>query len=358
MSGRAQIVFWLLGALALAILLYLLRGIMLPFVAGFGIAYLLDPVADRMEARGLSRTLSTSIVVLVFFGLLALAIVLLAPVVERQVAGLVNRVPDLIERGREELLPVIGSFLEMLHIDVVGEVKGAVAGSADRAAGAVTNVLQRILGGGLAFIHVVLLLVITPIVAFYMLRDWDRLVARIDSWLPREHAETIRAEMREISDVLAGFMRGQAIVCAVLGTYYAIALSAAGLQYGLLIGLITGALVFIPFVGTTFGLIASMSIAAVQFWPDWKRIAVVLAIFAVGHFAESNIISPRLVGEKVGLHPVWIIFSLLAFATLFGFLGVLLAVPAAAVIGVLVRFAVRRYLASPIYLGRGPPGSA
>ncbi len=355
MSGRSQAIFWIGAALIFLVLVYLLRGMLLPFVAGIGVAYLLDPIAHRLERRGLSHTQATVLIVTVFFGILILAIVLLAPIIEQQVAGLLSRIPDLVDRARDKLLPLLLQLLERLHIDLTTDVRGAVAGSAEKAAGIVGGLVQGVLGGGLAVINLFSLLLITPIVTFYMLRDWDRIVAHIDAWLPRDHAVTIRAELREVDQVLAGFVRGQAVVCTTLAIFYAVALSLAGLQYGLLIGLVSGVLVFIPFAGTLFGLITSGAVAAIQFWPDYPRILVVLGIFVLGHLAESNFITPRLVGEKVGLHPVWIIFALLAFGVLFGFVGVLLAVPLAAVIGVLVRFGLRRYLASGFYLGRMPP---
>ena len=355
MSGRSQAIFWIGAGLVFILLVYLLRGMLLPFVAGLGVAYLLDPLADRLEARGLSRTLATVVIVAVFFGILVLAVVLLAPIIEQQVAGLLNRIPELVDRARDKLLPLLLELLERLHIDLTTDVRGAVAGSAEKAAGIVGGLVQSVLGGSLAVINLISLVLITPIVAFYMLRDWDRMVARIDAWLPRDHATTIRAELKEVDDVLAGFVRGQAAVCASLAIFYAVALSLAGLEYGLLIGLVSGTLVFIPFAGTLFGLITAGAVAAIQFWPDYTRIGIVLGIFVFGHLVESNFITPRLVGEKVGLHPVWIIFALLAFGALFGFVGVLLAVPLAAVIGVLVRFGLRRYLASGFYIGRSPP---
>jgi predicted PurR-regulated permease PerM len=355
MSSRAQILFWVAAGLILLVLVYLLRGMLLPFVAGLGIAYLLDPIAARLERHGLSRTLATVAIVAAFFGVLILTIVLLAPIIERQIAGLLNQIPDLVDRSRNLLLPMLTGLFEKLNIDPSTDMKSAVAGSADRAASIVGSLVQSVVGGGLLLFDLLSLAIITPIVTFYMLRDWHKLTAKVDGWLPRDHAVTIRAELKEIDEVLAGFVRGQATVCAVLATFYALALSAAGLQYGLLIGLIAGALVFIPFVGTLFGLVTSGAVAAIQFWPNYPRIAIVLGIFVLGHLLESNFISPRLVGEKVGLHPVWIMFALLAFGALFGFVGVLLAVPLAAVIGVLVRFGLRRYVASGFYLGRLPP---
>ena len=206
----------------------------------------------------------------------------------------------------------------------------------------------------MAFANLISLLVITPVVAFYLLRDWDRLIARIDTWLPRDHAETIRERVREVDRTLAGFLRGQGTVCLILGLFYAIALSIAGLDFGLVVGLVAGLLSFIPYVGAIIGLVLSVGLALLQF-DDWLRVAIVAGIFFVGQAVEGNFLTPKLVGESVGLHPVWIIFGLLAGGALFGFVGVLLAVPAAAVIGVGVRFALDRYLQSPYYRGGGGP---
>jgi predicted PurR-regulated permease PerM len=200
-------------------------------------------------------------------------------------------------------------------------------------------------------VNLLSLLVVTPIVAFYLLTDWDRMVARVDSWLPRQHVETLRGLAREMNDAMAGFIRGQAVVCLLLGLFYAVGLSLAGLNFGLLIGLAAGILSFIPYVGSFVGFVLSIGIAIVQFWPNWIHIAVVVAIFAAGQFMEGNFLSPKLVGNRVGLHPVWLMFALFAFGYLFGFAGLLMAVPLAAATGVLTRFALRKYLSSPFYLG-------
>jgi predicted PurR-regulated permease PerM len=204
-------------------------------------------------------------------------------------------------------------------------------------------------------INLVSLLVITPVVAFYLLRDWDRIVIQIDSWLPRRYAETIREQVRAVDATLAGFLRGQGTVCLILAIYYGLGLSLAGLDFGLVIGLVAGLLSFVPYVGAIVGLLLSVGLALVQF-DAWLPIAIVAAVFILGQVVEGNFLTPKLVGESVGLHPVWIIFALLAGGTLFGFVGLLLAIPAAAVIGVGVRFALDRYLVSAYYKGPGSGG--
>jgi predicted PurR-regulated permease PerM len=211
------------------------------------------------------------------------------------------------------------------------------------------DVLKSLWSGGQAVIGVVSFLVVAPVVAFYLLVDWDRMVATLDGWVPPRHRETVRELAREIDSAIAGFVRGQAGVCLFLGTFYAVTLSLVGLNFALLIGLLSGSLTFIPYVGSLVGLLVSIGVASVQFWPDWTWIAVTVGVFFLGQFLEGNIVSPMLVGASVGLHPVWLMFALLAFGSLFGFVGLLLAVPLAAAVGVLARFAIRQYLASSLY---------
>jgi len=211
--------------------------------------------------------------------------------------------------------------------------------------------LQSLWSGGQAIISIFALLVVTPVVAFYLLIDWDRMVTKIDGWVPVRHRDTVRRLAREIDDAIAGFVRGQSAVCLILGTFYAVALSLIGLNFGALIGMLSGLLTFIPYVGSLTGLVLSVGVALVQFWPDWTMILATLAIFVFGQFVEGNVLSPKLVGDAVGLHPVWLMFALVAFGSLFGFVGLLLSVPLAAAAGVLARFAIERYLASPLYHG-------
>ena len=354
MRVERQLRFWLIGFAVFLVALYLLRGVLLPFVAGMAVAYLLDPICDRLEAWGLSRTLATTGLTILFLVLAAAAVVLLIPVLAGQVASLLERVPDLIEALRGQSARLLAIVEARVDPAMIERIEGAVAGSADRLVAWGTKFLGQVISGGVALANLISLLVITPVVAFYLLRDWDRIVARVDTWLPREHAETIRERVREVDRTLAGFLRGQGTVCLILGLFYAIALSIAGLDFGLVVGLVAGLLSFIPYVGAIVGLVLSVGLALLQF-DDWLRVAIVAGIFFVGQAVEGNFLTPKLVGESVGLHPVWIIFGLLAGGALFGFVGVLLAIPAAAVIGVGVRFALGRYLQSPYYRGGGGP---
>jgi predicted PurR-regulated permease PerM len=192
---------------------------------------------------------------------------------------------------------------------------------------------------------------VTPVVAFYLIYDWHRMIRSVDSWIPIQHRDTVRELAREVDAAIAGFLRGQTAVCLILGSFYAVALTLTGLNFGLLIGLISGLITFIPYVGSMTGLVLSLGVAVAQFWPAYGSILIVLGIFLVGQFVEGNVLAPKLVGESVGIHPVWLIFALLAFGYLFGFVGLLVAVPLAATIGVLTRFALRRYLQSSLYTG-------
>jgi predicted PurR-regulated permease PerM len=239
--------------------------------------------------------------------------------------------------------------------DQLAQVKDSFAAILKEGAGFVGTIFQQIWNSGMALLDIAALFVVTPVVAFYLLLDWDRMVEKVDNWIPRDHVDTVRDLARQVDRAIAGFVRGQGSVCLILGLIYAVGLSIVGLNFGLLIGLFAGIISFIPYVGSMVGLVLALVVAIVQFWPDFVMIGAVIAVFAVGQFFEGNILQPRLVGSSVGLHPVWLMFALFAFGALFGFVGMLIAVPAAASVGVLVRFAISRYLDSDLYYGRQRP---
>ncbi|MBP2294412.1 AI-2E family transporter [Azospirillum rugosum] len=353
-ATNRQLRFWLIGLGLFVLALWLLSGMLLPFVVGLAVAYLLDPVVDRLERWRLPRWLATTLVLLSFVVVLVLLSLLLLPLVQAQVAHLIEVLPNYATAMKERVLPMIDRLVHRLSPEDVERLRGAAGNYAGEMVGWVGRVLSGILSGGLALFDVLSVLFITPIVAFYLMRDWDLLVAKVNSWLPLDHAETIREQARQVDMTLAGFVRGQALVCLVLGLFYAVGLSVAGLDFGLVIGLLAGLLSFIPYVGTLFGFVSSTGLALLQFDELW-RVGVVVGIFLFGQAVEGNVLTPKLVGDKVGLHAVWVIFALLAGGTLFGFVGVLLAVPVAAVIGVLTRFALGRYLQSPYYRGGAAP---
>lgn len=345
---------WAVGLAVFLLLLYLLRGVMLPFVAGMAVAYFLDPACDWLEEKGSSRTVATTLITAAFFLAAMLILVLLAPLAFGQVVQLVEKIPQLAAAVPDRIAPLLERLEPYIGKDGVAELLDALKAST----GDAVKWLARLAGGIVnqldALANLLSLLLITPIVSFYLLRDWDRLVARVDSWLPRAHVETIRAQFSEIDRTLAGFVRGQVMVCLILGSFYGIGLSLVGLDFGFIVGFATGLVSFVPFFGMLVGFVVGMGLALAQF-DGWFSIGLVAAVFVVGQVIEGNFLTPKMVGERVGLHAVWVIFALLACGALFGFVGILLAVPLAAVIGVLVRFGMDRYLESPLYLADRPP---
>jgi predicted PurR-regulated permease PerM len=348
-----QLRFWL-GALAGFILfLWLFKGVLLPFVAGIALAYLLDPVADRLERIGLSRGAASLTIVLSIFLALVAALILVVPLLGQQLAGLVDRMPQLVARVQALAAPYFDGELRTLLGGDVKALEGGLQTALSQGAGWATKVLQSLWNGGQAIVSVLSILVISPVVAAYMLVDWDRMIARIDDWIPPRHRDTVRLLAGRMNDAVSGFVRGQVTVCIIMGIYYGLGLALVGLEFGLLIGLMSGLLGIVPYVGFGSGLVVGLAVALVQYWPDWHGLALVAAVFAGGQAIEGYVLTPNLVGRSVGLHPVWLLFSLFAFGSLFGFVGMLVAVPASAAIGVLARFAVEQYLASPLYLGDG-----
>lgn len=345
---------WLGIALVSVVFVYELRAALPPFLAGMAVAYLLDPLADRLEVVGCPRTAAVLIILGSFLAILIVVAVLLFPVLQAQIIELVARLPGYIQKIRDLAQPIFERLQSSLSEDEVARLRSAAGNVAGDMVGWMGQVVSGLWSGGLAIFNALSLVVIMPVVAFYLLRDWDRIVAHVDSLLPRDAAETIREQVREIDNRLSGFVRGQASVCLALGTWYAVGLTLVGLDFGVLVGVGAGLISFVPYLGTALGLIVGLGLALAQF-ETWLPIGMVAAVFATGQILEGYVLTPRLVGERVGLHPVWVLFALMAGGALLGFTGVLLAVPAAAVIGVLVRFAVARYLQSPLYGSRAGP---
>ncbi|WP_246765315.1 AI-2E family transporter [Aminobacter sp. SR38] len=348
---RKQIRFWLISAVLFAAFLYLFSDILLPFVAGMALAYFLDPVADRLQKLGLSRLMATVVILICFLVLLVLGLVIIIPVLASQMADFAAKVPGYLESLQQLITNFNPQWLEQrFGVDAQGLREG-LSSLLKSGFGFVTTIFQSIWSSGVALFSIASLFVVTPVVAFYMLLDWDRMVSVVDSWIPRDHVVTVRQIARDINTAIAGFVRGQGTLCLILGILYAVGLTLTGLNFGVLIGLFAGLVSFIPYVGSLLGLVLSIGVAFVQFWPDWTMVAAVAAVFFVGQFIEGNILQPRLVGKSVGLHPVWLMFALVAFGAMFGFVGLLVAVPSAAAVAVLVRFAIGRYLDSPLYHG-------
>jgi len=348
---RHQVVFWLAAALVLTLFLWVFREILLPFIAGMALAYFLDPVADRLEKWGASRMLATSIILLLFILLFIVALMIIVPILGNQMTGFIDRLPSYIARLQALIATSDSAWVKRIIGEGGQSIQNNLNEVMKEGASWLSTLLQQIWSSGKAVVDIISLFVITPVVAFYLLYDWDRMVKQIDNWLPRDHQKTIREISGDINSAIAGFVRGQGTLCLILGLFYATGLTVAGLNFGLLIGLFAGFISFIPYVGSLLGLVLSVGVALVQFWPDWMMISVIAGIFAFGQFMEGNILQPKLVGQSVGLHPVWLMFALLAFGSLLGFTGLLIAVPAAAAVGVLVRFALKRYLESDLYKG-------
>lgn len=351
MTLQRQVTFWIGALVALILVLWTLSAILLPFIAGLVLAYFLDPVADALERLGLPRLAATLVILVSSILFVVLAALLILPVLGDQIGKFAGDLPGLLNVLIQRFNELAPQWLKDMIARSGADVQGSVSDLAGRAAGWILTLLSSLLSGGMALVNIVSLLVVTPIVAFYLLEDWDHMVAKVDSWLPRQYAPTIRALATEVNDSLAGFIRGQGTVCLLLASFYAIGLTLVGLKFGLAIGITAGLLTFIPYAGAIIGGVLAIGVALVQFWPDYTMMLAVVGVFALGQFVEGNILSPKLVGHRVGLHPVWLMFALFAFGYLFGFVGLLLAVPLAAAAGVLVRFALRQYLESKLYLG-------
>ena len=350
---RALVALVLLGLVVL--LLYLLRGVLLPFVAGLTLAYLLDPVADRLQRLGLGRLAATFVILAAFVRGFGVRLLVGVPLAAGQATAFIGTLPGTVSRLQGILVERVGPLLQRLGGDeALSQLQSSLGDLASRGATWLVAFLRSLWSGGQALIGVASLLVVTPVVAFYLLVDWDRMVAKVDRWVPPRHREVVRGLAREIDRAITGFIRGQTLVCLILGSFYAIGLWCIGLNFGILIGILSGFLTFIPYVGSLTGFILATGVALVQFWPGWIPITATVAVFLVGQFLEGNVISPKLVGDSVGLHPVWLMFALLAFGSLFGFLGLLLAVPVAAALGVVARFALSRYLHSRLYYADAP----
>lgn len=347
---QRQVVFWLGALVVFVLVLWLLSEILLPFVAGMAIAYLLTPLTDRMERAGINRLAAALIIITLVVLALVYMILLIAPILGGQLASFIESVPGNVTKLQSLLTDPSRPWLQKIGAGLNASDK-SFTDLITQGMGWVTTFMKSLWSGGRALVSLFSLIVVTPVVAFYLIYDWHRMIKTVDGWIPLQHRDTVCALAREIDAAIADFVRGQTAVCLILGSFYAVALTLSGLNFGLLIGLISGLITFIPYVGSMTGLVLSLGVAVAQFWPDYYSIALVLGIFLIGQFIEGNVLSPKLVGESVGLHPIWVIFALLAFGYLFGFVGLLVAVPLAATLGVLARFALRRYLESSLYTG-------
>ncbi|OAN70857.1 AI-2E family transporter [Rhodobacteraceae bacterium EhC02] len=343
---KDQIRYWGIATAAFLVILWFLGDVILPFVLGGAIAYFLDPIADRLERLGASRAVATTVITLSAVLVFVLMALLVVPLLVQQAVSLFETAPKLFQ-DLQAFLTV--KFPSIVDQESVLRQSLISVGETIRERGG--ELLNTVLTSVNSLVSIVLLFVIVPVVAFYLLYDWDNMVARIDDLLPRDHAPTIRALAVEIDRTLASFIRGMGTVSLILGTYYAVALMLVGLQFGLIVGALAGLVTFIPYVGALVGGALAIGLALFQFWGDWVSIGLVAGIFVLGQVVEGNVLTPRLVGSSVGLHPVWLIFALSVFGSIFGFVGMLVAVPVAAVIGVVARFGIGGYKSSLLYRG-------
>ncbi len=333
------------------ILLWVLEGILFPFVAALLLAYFLDPAVDRLQRFKLSRNVSTMGVVGLFILAVISLFLILVPILQTQLAAFMIRIPTYASVIWGKVKAVISLSQQNMSPDQIYNLQTAVSKTVFTTLNSMGDMLLNFLSGGMVVFNVLSLLLIIPVLLFYTLRDWDLITKEAINLIPKKYETQTKSLLSDINRTLSGFIRGQASVCLVLAVYYAIGLSLAGLDLGVLIGLLTGIFSFIPYFGFLTGVVLSVLLALAQN-AGWGLWIWLLVVFSIGQVLESYILTPKLVGDKVGLHPVWVIFALLAGGVLFGFLGILIAVPVAAVIGVLLRRAVVWYKQSSLYKGK------
>ena len=357
-----QILFWGLGLVGLLLIVYLLGSTITPFAAGIVLGYLLDPVVLKLQKFGFNRLGASLLILTVFVLTVVLFFILVVPVLGGQFIAFAQHLPGYamrlqaiaVEEGNAFIVKYGGRWLDALGLGQQlssAQIQKSVGDFVAQSAQWLLDAFTRLVSGGAALFNFLSLLIVTPVVAFYILVDWHRMIAKLDSWLPLDHRESLRKIAQEINHALAGFIRGQSIVCLFLGIWYSVGLTLIGLDYGFLIGVVGGLLSFVPYVGSLTALVLSLSVALFQGWPSLKLFFLALGVVGSGQLLEGNVLSPQLVGESIGLHPVWLMFALLAFGQLFGFLGLIIAVPMAAAIGVITRHLIGLYLTSSFYRG-------
>lgn len=326
--------------------------ILLPFVLGAVIAYLMDPLADRLERCRMPRGVASALLTVASFSVVVLVLATALPLIGKQLVRLMHVLPDQLHMFYTEHLATVQQWLNHIPAARDSAASQNLANLPGVAGGLFTDLMDTVFASGAAALNVFSLLLITPVVTFYLLRDWDRIIAIINDLLPRAHAATIRQQLDEMDAMISGFLRGQLLVCSVLAVFYIIGLSIMGLNFSVVIGAAAGFLIIIPYAGWFAAASVGMVIAVMQF-DSMTTVGIIAAIFLAGQVIEGYFLTPKLVGDRVGLHPVWIIFGMLAGAVLLGFVGVLLAIPLTAVVGVLIRFTLERYKQSELYLGDG-----
>jgi predicted PurR-regulated permease PerM len=328
----------------------LISNILLPFVIGTIIAYFLDPAADKLEKKGWPRAYATLFILSLFILFIIIFSYSVGPILYKQLIALITQIPQYIQNIIKISAPYLNNIYNKLGYEGNVEQGIILKEFSDYALSLSKNIFKNIWLSSIAIINFFSLIFITPIVTFYLLKDWDVIMAKLSSLIPKRIQEECHSQLKAIDLVLSAYVRGQTNVCLILGIFYAISLSLIGLNFGFLVGFLTGIFTFIPYFGVLIGMLIGTIIAIFQ-GNGYAFTLIVLGIFLLGQFIEGNFITPKLVGSKIGIHPALIIFSLLTGGALFGFTGILFAIPVIAIIGVLVKFFIKKYLTSKFYLG-------
>jgi predicted PurR-regulated permease PerM len=351
MSLSNSLKFWGLIFLTFVLFLGIFYSSLIPFIIGLVIAYILNPAVDFLENKGVGRLFATNIVLLSFIFLIIIFFLLFVPIFSAQLSTFIENLPKYQAKAAIYIDDYLGTSWKHDLLSKNTDYQKYVTKYAQDFLGATGNVLHKLIINVIAIIKNAIFLMIVPVVAFYFLLDWHGLISKIDSWLPRKHALTIRSLILEMDSLQSGFIRGQVIVCFIQASFYITALSVIGIDYSITLGFVTGVLTFIPYVGTGIGFLTVIMVALVQYLPDYSAIIWVCIVFAVGQTLEGYVWIPKIVGDSVSLHPLWIMFSLLAFGSILGLSGMLIAVPLTAAIGVLIRFILEKYIQSSYYSG-------
>ena len=355
MNIQKQLIFWLCLLAVMLLTLWTLGSVLLPFILGMTIAYLLNPVVIKLEGYGLSRLLATVFILLSFFLVLATFLLFALPALYQQSLQLADALPEFLDKVWLKLQPFIIKSQEFMdQNDVETNLLATLKDSSSEAVSFSTNILSGLLSGGQAILGFFSVLLITPLVAFFVMLNWPKMVIWVDQLIPRHSYESISGLLKKIDRVLSGFVRGQLTVAFILGSIYALALTFAGLDYGFIIGFIAGILSVVPYLGSIFGFLTSIIVAWLQ-TGEPGYIAIIAAIFLAGQFLEGNFISPKILGDSVGLHPLWILFAIIIGGSLFGITGMIIGVPIAASIGVLLGFGIAQYKRSKYYNAENTP---
>ncbi len=355
MTLKMHLFFWSSLLLVFLGFVWVFGDVLMPFVLGFAIAYLLNPLLIKMDRWGVKRKLAVLLILTVFLLFITALVAVIMPVLAKEAIEFIDALPEYVSQIWAWIQPYSLMLQEKIGADDIEQIRAGAQSYLTGALGAGKNVLSGLVNGGQALASFTITLIFTPIVAYFVMKEWVAITNWLEDMMPEHSRDTIKGLLKEIDSKIAGFIRGQLSVCAVLGLFYAIALSVAGLKYGFFIGLMAGVLSIVPMVGTIIGFVVSVMVALIQVYDpvtmsvDWQLVGIVIAIFIIGQILEGNVLTPKLIGDSVGLHPLWVMFALLAGGALFGILGMLIAVPVAAIAGVLISFAIIKYKSSCYY---------